>query len=550
MQSAPAFLLLNRSAARDMNPLPMPQNLPHISISPEPSRSRLAVTAWCLTIALLAAHLLPCAVQTGMYLDGTMYSAISRNMAAGFGDLWHPAFSPGAGTGYNEHPTLAFLLQSYAYRIFGDHFWVDKLYSGATGLLTLILVVAIWRRLAGSQSSLAEYNWLPVVLWLIWPAWTWQYENNWLENTLGVFTCFAVYGALRAGENARGELKWILLAGLSLVAAALTKGPVGLFPLATPLVAWAILRRQSLSRAAAATAILLFVLCAGVALLLLQPAAREYLARYFHQQVVASLAGQREHSTAWGHFFILKTIKNGLKLPALVTVAVISIDDLRRRLARRQSQPAFSPAEAPAVRPGLFCLVTALSASLPIMASPKQWEHYALPSYPFFALALAFWCLPSVVRIVNSSKLQSADALHRALRAAAAISCIVLAGASYLLAGRPSMDPEKLHDTLVLRRQIPPTTVVGVSAEMTKDWSFFAYLSRWDNIGIEHQNQNHNDYYLTRANETDPSPDGYLAVPTEMVQYRLYRRCEAVRSAAGRPSKSDQLAKTRDPAAR
>ena len=71
-----------------------------------------------------------------MFFDGVTHAAIARNMAIGVGDFWHPVFSPADGTGYHEQPPLGFWLESLLFRALGDHFWVEKLYSALTGVLT------------------------------------------------------------------------------------------------------------------------------------------------------------------------------------------------------------------------------------------------------------------------------------------------------------------------------------------------------------------------------------------------------------------------------
>ena len=224
-----------------------------------PARSPLFVTGWLLTAALFAARLLPGLVQPGMFFDGVTHATIARNLAIGVGDVWHPVFSPADGTGYHEQPPLGFLLESFFFRVCGDHFWVEKLYSASTGLATGLLIAAVWRRLVGGvvdaggrpvvgaagsggprrtfATALRDCDWLPVALWIGLPGWGWMFENNLLENTLGLFAVAAVYALVRSSEGGRAKLLWLAVGAASIAAAVLSKGPVGLYPLATPLIA-------------------------------------------------------------------------------------------------------------------------------------------------------------------------------------------------------------------------------------------------------------------------------------------------------------------------
>ena len=297
---------------------------------------------------------------------------------------------------------------------FGDHFWVEKLYSALTAMATIAVVIAVWRQLAGRQSALAEYGWLPILLWAMFKHWSWQYGNNFLENTVCVFATLAVYAVLQANDNPRILSGWIVLAAVCTLGAVLSKGPVGLFPLITPIVAGATVHRKNWNRAWLASFVLLALFCAMFGLVLLNAHAREFFSRYLQQQVIASLQGVHGNTTSWGHFYILKTMTRDLRFPAAVAFVFVLIDYMRNRTKAltfgrgAQSNPALR-----------FCLAMAVAASLPIMLSPKQWSHYTYPSYPFYSLALAFWCVPAVRRVWDSPGLSTtkwAQWVHPALR--------------------------------------------------------------------------------------------------------------------------------------
>ena len=248
---------------------------------------------------------LPWLLQPGMFFDGVIYATISRNMAVGIGDLWHPAFSATQWAVYHENPPFAFLLESLCFRLLGDHFWVEKLYSLLTGLATGVMIAAIWRRLVDSRSPWRECSWLPVLLWLTLPGWMTVYGNNLLEGTMGLLAILAVYAALRAVEGGSAAFAWLPLAAVSVVAALLSKGPVGLFPLATPVLAGLTLRRQRLGKSTAMSAALVGLVCAVLGLVSLQAGALECFTKYLHTQVFAALAGERAEriTSSLGQFY-------------------------------------------------------------------------------------------------------------------------------------------------------------------------------------------------------------------------------------------------------
>ncbi|HEX4415031.1 MAG TPA: hypothetical protein VH107_15450, partial [Lacipirellulaceae bacterium] len=187
-----------------------------MSLHANPQRSAAYITGWLLTIAVIVCRLLPMSVQTGMFFDGVTYATIARNMAVGIGDFWHPMIlaksmsddsstavksasadaSSNANTAecsttdacsdeaFYEHPPLALWLESLFFRLFGDHYWVEKLYSALTAIGTAALIAALWRLLLRDRPDLAEHTWLPVLLWAAIPTWAWLFGSNMLENTL------------------------------------------------------------------------------------------------------------------------------------------------------------------------------------------------------------------------------------------------------------------------------------------------------------------------------------------------------------------------------
>ena len=152
-------------------------------------------TAWLLVVTVAVATLLPMVVVRGMALDGVIYATVARNLAMGIGDLWHPAYTDTLRP-YHEAPPLGYLLGSIPFRVLGDHWWIERFYSVSTALPTGVLLVLIWRHFTRREPRMRSFDWLPISLWVLLPAWPWIYRHNYLENTLTVFTTLAVYASL------------------------------------------------------------------------------------------------------------------------------------------------------------------------------------------------------------------------------------------------------------------------------------------------------------------------------------------------------------------
>jgi hypothetical protein len=178
-----------------------------------------------------------------------------------------------------------------------------------------------------------------------------------------------------------------------------------------------------------------------------------------------------------------------------------------------------------------FCLLTGVSASVPIVASLKQSGHYAFPSYAFYALGLALWCASAVIHLSTAASPATLMRRHRVTRYASVANFLLLVIASCLFVNRPRRDGEVYRDALALGRVLPKSSIIGISHELATDFPLLTNLARWDFIGGDPAADAHR-FLLTRNN--DPPPAGYVEVPTEMSHYRLFERTTVAESSKNR----------------
>ncbi|MFW7379491.1 MAG: hypothetical protein ACOH5I_11830 [Oligoflexus sp.] len=99
-------------------------------------RAKSATWPLCLlTLGLISLTLLPNLLTQGMFFDGLTYAAISRNLVDGLGPIWQTHYTDSLYPRFYEHPPLAFYLQSLAFRLLGDQFYVEKLRAAGLGIL-------------------------------------------------------------------------------------------------------------------------------------------------------------------------------------------------------------------------------------------------------------------------------------------------------------------------------------------------------------------------------------------------------------------------------
>jgi 4-amino-4-deoxy-L-arabinose transferase-like glycosyltransferase len=87
----------------------------------------------------------------GMFLDGTIYAVIAKNMAWGKGSFWQPHYTETLFSAFYEHPPLALWIESLFFRIFGTSIFVERFYSVFCVVLTGFFMVKYGKKLLMRQ---------------------------------------------------------------------------------------------------------------------------------------------------------------------------------------------------------------------------------------------------------------------------------------------------------------------------------------------------------------------------------------------------------------
>lgn len=476
---------------------------------------------WLLLSVVLSLHFLPRLLTQSMFFDGLIYASIARNLAGGDGSLWHLRFSETLFPDFAEHPPLGIWLQAAAFRVFGDTLAVEK----SLALLQLALggglLFAIVKRLLRGRGDAHCIAILSLVLALVAGRLSWTFANNMLESTLTLFALVAVYLGIAACEaESRGRRAGLAgMAGLCVAAALLAKGPVGLFPLAAIGLYWLVYRRPSLPEALLLTA----AMVAGLALVLFGlwqiDAGRAYLSRYAEQQVFSSLSGARGETG--GRLHAMKTLLRMLAYPLLLAALAVPL----RRLARgrgRQVRP-----EDRAGKAGWFLLLVGLSASLPILASPRVWSFYFTPSLPFYGAAIAVWIAPAAL-----GGLAALDARPlRLLRGGLLVVAVIAAGFGLSRFGAPGEDAGLIEAAAAVAEAACPVgrpcaAVVSTCPVVWQDWQLHGYLQRHHRIALKEGTRaaKPDSIFIRRETCGDGAPTGYAQVFEGVEGTDVYRR--------------------------
>tara|TARA_B100001287_G_scaffold276817_1_gene289716 strand:- start:3130 stop:4539 length:1410 start_codon:yes stop_codon:yes gene_type:complete len=466
---------------------------------------KISKTCWILTIAIFFGLLAPTLVQDGMFLDGITYSAISNNMSNGIGDFWNPHYTKTLANNFHGHPPLVFGIQSLLFKLLGGHIYTERIYTLLTAILTAIGMILCWQ-IHLKHNSLKKLSWLPILLWITIPINFWAYKNNLLENTLGVFTIFSIYFISKSFYEKR--IIWILISSIFIVMAFLSKGFVGLFPLATPFFFILIFKPKPLYSSILYYGIILFfTLFLFYTIAVLLPESGENIHSYLVTQVIPALNNKLEITTE-NRFSILLNLILELTVPILLLLYVVVTK------WRKNQNFKFHH-----LRNSIYFLLIGVSASLPLIITLKQRSFYFVPSLPFYMLSIAFLISPFL-----KEKLEKLT--KGTIQLIKGISLISLSGVLFISIfnfGKFSRDEDKLRDIYTISNFIPKGTVISTTENLWNDWSLHAYMSRIGFLSLDCDEKN--EYFLIEKGIKDNIQlKGFQDINLKLNQYIILKR--------------------------
>ncbi|MFZ5551937.1 MAG: ArnT family glycosyltransferase [Bacteroidota bacterium] len=416
----------------------------------------------------------PSLLSHGMFFDGLTYASISRNLSVGDGDFFHLYYTRAHSEVFYDHPPLFFWIQSFFFSALGDHWWVEKLFCAVFFLINAILLVNVSAMFQKHFYGKIISSWPVVLLWLLVPITFWIYKNNVLEILLTTFTLLSLLCFARMLFSQGVILGVACIFGYSffIFCACLTKGPVGLFPLAVPAIYILLKRNEGIKK------VLVFYVVAAVFLFLLSLMIylnddfREYFTRYFSGQVEKSLSGERENAS-----FRFKTFTDVLFnffFPLFYSLIFILI--FRQWKNVKWKKPG---------KPVWFFLLVSLSASLPVLISPKQREMYIAPAMPYFVLAVFFYFRENWDSISVKINTRNAKWILRLLT----VTGLIYAAA---YTGKVSRDREIINRAQEFRDLLPYGSSLCVDDKQYGDWKLHAYFQRYHGLVLERKTEENN----------------------------------------------------------
>lgn len=467
---------------------------------------------WILTITAMIGLIIPILIQDGMFMDGMLYTCVSRNLANGYGTFWFPKFSEMGMAGnitFHEHPPLVFGIQSIFFKTLGNSMYVERFYSFLTAIITAILISSTWKLITREYKELLPLSWLPVLFWIIIPVSFWSYQNNMHENTMGIFTLLSVYFSFKALHSNKKIYFNIILSGFFIFLASLSKGVPGFFPIGIFGIYWLINRSFKFNKMLIYTLLIIAIPIVIYSLLLLFPAPFESLTIYLDKRLI----GRVEFApTVDNRFYILGKLFSEL-LPVLILsfimLIIFKIFKIRMKLDKPYSQNII-----------LFLLV-GLSGSVPLMLTMVQKGFYFVHSLPFFGLGFALLVAPGLSVLI--SKINTQKTTYKIFHYFTILLLISAFTISILQIGKTSRDHDILHDVYEVGQIIPEKSIIKIDKSMWNDWSMQCYLIRYFDISVDHNDVDY-DYYLTRSSNDKVSELKFEKANSKTKYYQLYSR--------------------------
>ncbi|MEM9821811.1 MAG: glycosyltransferase family 39 protein [Bacteroidota bacterium] len=451
-------------------------------------------------------------LEESMFVDGLWYASISRNLAMGEGSFWYPQFSATIFSNFHEHPPLWFGLQSLFFRCLGDHFFTERIFSLCQYLCTAFMIVCLWRMVTKTYASVYAKYWLmPLLLWQGNLLAYYFLPANLLDSGVALLDLIVIALLYAAFQN---KHSWKLgLAAFVLFLAFLTKGLVALFPLAFPTLYALVFRNRTLSWVCSTTLCLIggFGICLG-GLLVLNPAAADSLQQYFDIQVLASLTGERRlYYYRPQRWYILSQLLLTL-LPMLLLTLLLGMFRLKWGKAK-STKGIHSPI--------LLLVLTGLSASLPIMISPRQALPYLLPSLPYFCLAFSIYFVPALSELMAFLRKRVNYLLKLVEKTSWLLVLLSIFWVLQKYGQANQRDAQVIADAKKIGAYVGEEQIVS---SHTYDMYISGYLMRFAKVSLDTMNLDRS-FLVIKSHQ--PLPDSsFVEIPLSMDLHRLFQKRE------------------------
>lgn len=465
---------------------------------------------WLISISVIAGLTLPTLIKDGMFMDAMLYTSVSHNLSQGIGTFWFPQFSEHniAGlTSFHEQPPLVFGIQSLFYKLFGDSRYVERLYTFLTICITASLIVCLWKTVFKKHETLNKLAWLPLFLWITIPVCFWSYSNNMNENTMGIFTLCSAILTISVIQSEKLKFHLLILSGIFIFLATLSKGIPGFFPIAIPFLYWLTQKNTKFSTASLQTLIIILVPTVIYFILFLIPESKESLSIYLFKRALHRI---NEIPTVDTRFYILWRIFTEL-IPQFGLILILFV------VAKFKKIKIFT---SELNRKSVFFILIGLSGSAPLMLTLVQKGFYFVPALPFFAIGLSILIAPVLFNLIELLNVRSKK--YKLLLTSSSILLIAVLVFTSMQKDKFNRNKEQIQDIHLIGAIVPKKVTVSIPIELWNEWDLQCNLIRHYNISLEASDKK--EYYIMDRTIATAIPAHYEKIDLGTSKYDLYKR--------------------------
>jgi len=414
---------------------------------------------------------------------------------------------------FHEQPPLYFGMLSLFYKIFGESMYVERFFSLLMLIVTGFYIRKIWTLIFRDQPAISGKSWLPVILWITVPVCFWSYNNLVEEIVMSISTTSSVYYILKAILISPKPFFDVLIAGLLIFLASLTKGFQGLFPIGAPVLYWIANRKNFPIKKCLNYSLMLGGIPAIIyALLLLNPVVYSSFDLYFKARLIAAFTPGMGAETTGNHFDLIFRLFSEL-IPCLGFMVIVLIITRIKNIFHL---------EITSCQNARWFLLLGLSASLPLMVTLEQREFYLTTSLPFFAMAISLFIAPSLSTLLERVDFSGGVfRIFKFIAWALLVSGIIYSG---LQIGKFSRDENLLRDIYTIENRIPSGETVSIPVESHPDWSIRMYFNRTNDVNLKDIGDTLLTYCVFKKSDSqNPRLKAYKLVSLNTKELDLYK---------------------------
>jgi hypothetical protein len=254
--------------------------------------------------------------------------------------------------------------------------------------------------------------------------------------------------------------------------------------------------------------LLLFIfLLITATFLALNPKATESILRYLDIQVMGSMQGKRGTSS---RLSMLYDLFQQLVIIIILCSAII-LSNLKKFTTDFKKNSEI-------VSPLILFLLIGLSASIPLMISPRLSAYYLVPALPFFAIFFAMLISENVYSNFAGINQHLFWVRFISYFSYALIGTIIIY--SILNFGNACRDNLLINDVNAIGKIVPSKSIISLAESQSENWNLMGYLQRKFQISVDLSGKQ-NEYLLVEKNVSTVA--GYKNTGVKLTGFILFR---------------------------